>query len=72
MRRTALVLAASFPFLLVLIALVLGCGRISMPAPPPQSALNARDMGHAAVAAKFLELRDEVDAIYPKNLKVTE
>ena len=37
-----------------------------------QSALNARDMGHAAVAAKFLELRDEVDAIYPKNLKVTE
>ena len=32
-----------------------------------QSAINARDMGHAAIAAKFLDLREEVNAIYPRK-----
>lgn len=30
-------------------------------------AIQARDMGHAPVAAKFLELREELESIFPKK-----
>ena len=30
-------------------------------------AIQARDLGHASLAEKYLDLRDEVDAIFPKG-----
>lgn len=30
-------------------------------------AIQARDLGHAPVAAKYLELREELESIFPKK-----
>jgi len=30
-------------------------------------AIQARDLGHASLGAKYLELRDELEAIFPKR-----
>ena len=30
-------------------------------------AIQARDLGHAALAVKYLELREEIESIFPKR-----
>lgn len=32
-----------------------------------QSAIFARDLGHAAIAEKYMRLREELNSIYPKR-----